>query len=317
MGRLYPSEKVYNGDVPAANGSDHLQAAKKLLNEMRAMDDAEWPLSGMAFGSVITGKTNRRSDVDFLIVYSSIEQLEALGILQAELAEEHKVIVEPQTFQQGAFDSPATHDVSPLFGSHLLDVQDNYPRWTHGSPVESLRGFVIGPESAGAEDEEGVLRDVMSYTHYKLRLFASACLRTGIQGSKDLYVMQRALELPKGLGRKSGAIVSVLGDRIIDQDVTDRAEMQESFSSLIEMSGDSEMLPAYNKLVELDQQYDEILEDAAVSGDVTDYDMWLDENAQDAARLAHELADGFSSTVRQLGRVHGVDIEEAPEQAMR
>lgn len=317
MGRLYTSERVYKGEIPAADGSDHIEAAKKFLDAMREMDDLEWPLSGMTFGSVITGKANRRSDVDFLILYSSIEQLEALGVLQKNLADQHRVVVEAQTFQQGAFDSPATHDVSPLFGSHLLDVQDNHPEWSHGRPVEPLRDFVIGPDSAGIDDEEGVLRDVMSYTHYKMRLFASASLMSGIKGSRDLYVMQRALELPKGLGRKAEAIVNILGDSAMRLDVTDRADMQESFRHLIDMSGDGGMLAPHGRLVELDAEYDEVLEDAAETGEVVEYDQWLDGNSKDAATLAHELVDGFSKTVKQLGSEHGIDLDAAPEQAMR
>ena len=74
-----------------------------------------------------------------------------------------------------------------------MDLPDKHPEWYPGRTVEPLRDFVIGPDSAGIDDEEGVLRDVMSYTHYKMRLFASASLMSGIKGSRDLYVMQRAL----------------------------------------------------------------------------------------------------------------------------
>lgn len=318
MGRLYSSERVFNGDLPAADGSDHVEAARKFLCAMREIDSPDSPLSGMTFGSVITGNANRRSDVDFLIIYSTLEQLEALGALELDLAEQHNVVVEAQTFQAGAFDSPATHDVSPLFGSHLLDVQDNYPQWSHGSPVEALRSFVIGPDSTDTEnDAEEVLRDVMSYAHYKLRLFANACLMSRIKGGKDLYVMQRSLELPKGLGRKAAAIVSVMGEREIDLDVTDRAAMQESFAHLVDVTGDRDMMPAYTDLVQLDEDYDELLEDAASSGGVVEYDRWLDENSQDAAQLAHDLTNRFSVSVKELAEQHGVGLDEAPLQATR
>ena len=100
-------------------------------------------------------------------------------------------------------------------------------------------------------------------------------------------------------------------------DVTDRADMQESFRHLIDMSGDGGMLAPHGRLVELDAEYDEVLEDAAETGEVVEYDQWLDGNSKDAATLAHELVDGFSKTVKQLGSEHGIDLDAAPEQAMR
>lgn len=325
MGRLYPSEKVYNGDIPAADGRDHVEAAKKFLDEMRKMDDPDSPLSGMTFGSVITGNANRRSDVDFLVVYYSLQQLEDLGEVIAEIDRRHNVMIEAQTFQLGAFNSPATHDVSPLFGAHLLDVQDNHPGWTIGSAIEPLRDFVAGPDSNGEagffmsreEYDQKVLRDVMSYAHYKLRLFASSSLMAKVKGSKDLYVMQRALELPKGLGRKAGAIVSTLGGVEVDLDVTDREAMKESFAQLIELTGDEEMVSLYDELIKLDAEYDQLLEEAILTGEIADYDEWINMNSNRARKDAHNLADAFARAVDRLAEERGIGLDEAPLQAMR
>ncbi len=216
MGRLYTPGDIEGGRVPNRDGSDHYEAAAVLLDGVRAVDTPDQPMSGMAFGSLVTGNAGRRSDLDFLLRYSSLEQLQDLQAITRSVQERFHVVVEAQTFQDGAFRTPASHDVSPLFASHLLHVQDEYSQWVHGLPVEELRQFAIDTRDRGdVSDDEAkeVLIDVISYLHYKLRQFAKTALMAH-QRKVNYYTTQRALELPKALGRKALAVHRLLGTEV-------------------------------------------------------------------------------------------------------
>ena len=316
MGRLYSPDRIEEGRIPNGDGSDHSQAAKMLLDGVRDVDRPGEPMSGMAFGSVITGRANRRSDVDFLLRYSSLEQLIELQKIVEEIETRHHVNVEAQTFQYDALTSPSSHDISPLFASHLLDVQDEYPRWVHGLPVEELRQFAIDTREKSPEDVEDILTDVISYIHYKMRQFAKTSLmRRGQQ--INYYTTQRALELPKGLGRKAIAITRMLGAEPHGRDVTDKAAMRDGFYALMGKFDDDSLVEHYHYLDGLDAAYDRQLEQAVKTGDTEEYTRWLGAHWLKACDAAHRLCEDFGDAMKEVAVDQEVILEHATPQGSR
>lgn len=320
MGRLYTPGDIEGGRVPRGDGSDHYKAAEVLLDGVRAVDTPEQPMSGMAFGSLVTGNAGRRSDLDFLLRYSSLDQLRDLQIITRSVQDNLRVAVEAQTFQDGAFRTPASHDVSPLFASHLLHVQDEFPQWVHGLPVEELREFAIDTRDRdGVEsDDEAreVLIDVISYLHYKMRQFAKTALMAH-QRKINYYTTQRALELPKALGRKALAVHRLLGTDGPSADVTDRNAMRNSFYGLIEAIDDDGTVEHYHFLDGLDADYDRALEEAVSSMDTEEYTRWLGENWLKACHAAHLLCEGFGEAMEKVADDTGVDLNGNTAQGTR
>ncbi len=318
MGRLYTPEDIEGGRIPHGDGSDHYQAAETLLDAIRALDTPDEPMSGMAFGSLVTGNASRRSDVDFLLRYSSLAQLEDLQAVTGSIQDDFRVAVEAQTFRDGAFSRPASHDVSPLFASHLLHVQDEYSRWVHGLPVEELRQFAIDTrEGTGStEDAKDVLTDVISYLHYKMRQFAKTSLMAH-QRKVNYYTTQRALELPKALGRKALAVHHLLGTDGPSQDVTDRAAMRDSFYGLVDNLDDDAAVEHYHFLDRLDAEYDRELERAVSRGDTEQYQRWLGANWLNACHAAHRLCEDFGEAMEEVAGDTEVSLSGATPQGSR
>lgn len=316
MGRLYSPDRIEEGRIPNGDGSDHSQAAKMLLDGVKDVDRPGEPMSGMAFGSVITGRANRRSDVDFLLRYSSLEQLIELQRIVEEVETNHHVNVEAQTFRHDALESPSSHDISPLFASHLLDVQDEYSRWVHGLPVEELRQFAIDTREKSPEDVEDILTDVISYVHYKMRQFAKTSLMRRSQHI-NYYTTQRALELPKALGRKAVTVTRMLGVEMPGKDVTDKAAMRDSFYALTETLDDDSSVEHYHYLDGLDASYDKHLEEAVKTGDTEAYTRWLGSNWLKACDAAHRLCEDFGDAMKEVAVDQGVVLEHATPQGSR
>jgi hypothetical protein len=310
MGVVYPERDVAAGRVPAENGLDHINAARFFFN---SLTDPAMPTSDnvrlLMLGSVVTGNATRRSDLDYFLVRTPLEDnarmQQDLHILSAIRAtgKKYNVRLEGQQFTEHEVSMNGHAIGEPLWVSHVVHIQDHYPHWAYRKPVEGLRPYSIDVNGdMSSPEKRGALAETISrYFGHKVTTFREAG-DFEPERSKDLHIMQRALEAGKAYARKGIALMALKGASISnDVDVTSKISMGEQTDRLLENIDESRrMRRATNTLNDMDREYDSVLEDALNRSSTQEYTKWLRQNYLYACAAALQLAQDYFEYINTL-----------------
>ncbi len=324
MGVVYSPEQVAEGSIPAADGSDQIAGAALLMNYVRSFPLTSRHAALLIPGSTATGQATRRSDVDFLLVDDSDglpqhrrdRQQHFIRDTLEHVGERYGVQLEGQRYTRREM-AHAGHGMYDAFWlAHALDIQRKYPDWSHRQPLEGLHPYAIGFEPPRSAERVTLAAAIsLRYMANKTDLFGEAG-ELNPNGRRDLLRYQRALEAPKAYARKMLAVSALEGCEVADPDVTSRENMQLLMEGVFERIGSAKLRGYNDRLVALDAEYDEVLDEAATSGDVTAYSRWLSEHYLPACGLALQLGNGYLEHINDVVWTHpdinfwhyGVDV---------
>ncbi|HEX7632745.1 MAG TPA: hypothetical protein VF401_00300 [Candidatus Saccharimonadales bacterium] len=309
MGVVYSELAVKTGAIPAESGLDHLQAAHFFFD---ALTEPGAPTSDTArlllLGSVVTGQCNRRSDLDYFLIRRPLagdagihQELRIQGAIRA-VDERFHVRLEGKQFTEHAIAYGGHSIASPLWLSHALDIQDNYPQWAHRAPVEQLRPYAVNLDGDlhSPYKRSAVAQEIYQYFGHKVRMFSEAG-EFSAERPTDLHRLQRALEAGKAYARKGLAIMALEGAAVIGADVTSKASMRDQSARLLEkIDKNGSMQRATDLLNGLDAEYGELLNQAATSGDTRAYGTWLKQNYLPACAASLRLSQEYLDYVDHL-----------------
>ncbi len=243
MGRVYTFHEIKDGKIPKP--ADFLNAKKELYTFLDTLYTRGLITGGKMFGSVAIDKAGPRSDLDVVIIGSPGTIFEIIGHTCAEIYTKHSVGVEPIL-------------IDPYLGEQGLHPLDYFF-------LESVKnipsdGNLVGidPGKLLRVPELTVFQTHTSYLTQKLRRFSRANL--------DLYgnppfdrnkELQRALEAPISIGRRSLQVLDCMG---ITGTLTTDSKIS-VINQFLQETALSELHSGFVGLLSLDAQYTQLLED--------------------------------------------------------
>lgn len=286
MGRVFTVEQVAHRQVPDAGSFN--TAAQELLETLPNLDH----FAGMlVLGSVTTGSANKRSDLD-VFVHLAIGPHIPLSRAYAPYWEAFDKVyagsyvpIEANLFESSRL-LEGVHTIDPFFKKNLESVGKNptdpdtstREQWIAGTdPVPYIH---IAPEVDLTDSYQ-------RYAIAKLDKFTKA------PRTFDARAMQRALELPTALGRKSLALLQnseevraydfVTGSRAVVTRALEKADLPDSCRRVIN---------AQNKL---NNVYASVLDETLAGSMSTErYGSWLNDNYR------HTIANAIDVTEKLM-----------------
>lgn len=292
MGVVYSALDIECETFPAEG--DHERAAGSVLAVVPALPGVD---TTMVYGSVAEGRSNLRSDLDVLVTYSAEGTAEAvlrrLVVKQLDEVERHTgVRVEANiwpTSEPLALRTARINDL--LFAGYLARHMNLTDEWRIGSPDVVTMRVAEGLRSAS---EREIAQIVLKYAAAKHRRF----MRAPLQYEDDprvLSAMQRALELPKAIGRKIVQLKDMPSARQTQPELID---------TLLESGLDDATADAIDVLSGLDRECTDLIEGIDDSGDISPsdkirYQSWLRESYPGVIDSGIVAASGFTRFVAE------------------
>lgn len=286
MGVIYSSFELEEGRIP--HSSDLQSAGQELLGRMEVIKGVPF---AMVHGST-TQKPNCRSDLDFLVLYSTRDPF--AQTTEDEIKDNIDEVCEDTGVKVDALIWPSdepdiaryrrlTEDL--LFTKYLNErMQD--PRWRVGKPDTVIEEYAQSPLS-----KEALRYIAIGYANKKHDKFAKAPKTFDELDPLVMSAFQRALELPKALGRKINPLLNV-GHANIDVDYREFLHKHERYI---------EGLEAIDELSTVDTQYSHFLNSLIAcrhqlsQQDLAEYTTWLKSRYPRAIQLG-------STAVRDITR---------------
>lgn len=286
MGKVFTPEEVMFGQIPQEG--DHLRAAEFVMDYLfRA------PVSGieggLIYGSVADGRSNVRSDIDFLVLYDPEHTACLDSVAGAIKSAEGNFLVPFELTALSAEDvEQGFHTVDPLFLRHLLRAEQS-GKFCYGEPATALDATVATHNAS----REHILHTIRAYCAQK-----TAKLAKGVANERyvDAHLLQRALEVPKNLGRK------VLMLTRPDTSVLTGNEITESFAHILRLlqpdegTFESGVGWSLGRVAQFDHDYTQLLrltiDEPAEMIDA--YTAWLEQHKHTIARLALDICQETS-----------------------
>lgn len=313
MGKVFTPEEIQAEAIPVEGA--HLAAADIIIDQLfygEAFDQFKnYPNeyigftginAGLIHGSVTHGTENVRSDLDVLLIHmADVERFDTLGVVRdvfGRITSNLHVPVEANIIElTDAHDR--RHRIDPLFLRYLEHAQGD-ERFSVNFPVNDLGiGFMNHRETP-----QSLLRVVQRYTGAKTTSFAGALTQ---ETPTDEHRYQRALELPKNLGRK---VISMTNLDFLPAEASGD-EIVEGFRSFVSLCSSPEWLrdprnsfrSDLHRLDALDREYTEVLK-STIDGETTieAYHDWLEGNRLDALKLAHRICVATQGILRAYGK---------------
>lgn len=303
MGKVFTSQELEHGQYPAPGA--HLEAAQFLMDELfvgqgNSFSNSESTLwsesgiaSGMIYGSSIHGTSNIRSDLDVLaIIEPSLgDPFEILHDAFAHVKKSFKTPIEANVITFGDAIN-GNHTIDPLFYRYLQRVQAN-ATFSYNSPLSGIYGLTL-PE--GSDSRLYQARVVHRYLSVKSSSFAKAL---ALDDELDYHRLQRALEVPKNIGRK---VISLYDPSFDIQSasarmILDRLNEFLYFHSYSEKE-QAKTIATLSEVAQLDEEYTDTVIDV-VSGDLSpeDHDRWIELSAREIIRLAFGACINISQAI--------------------
>ena len=306
MGKIFTPEEIRLGAIPEAGA--HLQAAHYIVDQLFYEQNAfrthpnqyiETGIdAGLIHGSATHGTATVRSDLDVAIVFrDDVSTLDTIHEVFTDVEKVYNVPVEvSMVHHSDAMDH--LHNIDPLFLRYLIEAEAN-PEFSWNWPAEKLCGIGVTMK----EEPKDITRVVLRYIAAKNASFAKA---TVLDGELDMHKLQRALELPKNLGRNilsmadsTFSAAHATGDEIVDglNDFLDKR----AFS--YEPDYAEQIKQGLKSLLQEDEAYTRLLEDT-LSGETTlaTYEDWLNERKRDLVIRALLVCAPIADSVRRYAR---------------
>lgn len=322
MGVVFSPEAIQLGHVPV-NGA-HESAAREAMQFL--LGDAE-KFEGLAhsfliYGSVASGSSTIRSDLDLLVAPYHLDSSnprvpEGPGAtLRRTLHEKYYVHLETHVVPVGTF-WPEDHTIDPLLVDHLLEAQQN-ALYSHNWPINKYRDH-----DSSQLDTKQIAGLIHRYASRKLSYFADAEFHC--TGEPDYKVFQRALELPRAIGRKllrlhreedvhvrtPAEAIGHFAMRIVTRSSLHEdyymaryaLENPEPYKSPLGYMNDPDYQESFDlqinhnhevdailKLAKMDEEYNIVLNEAIATAGVRTYTTWLHANYVPALQMGQTVA---------------------------
>lgn len=286
MGVVYSSKEVASGAIPQDGA--HLEFAELIIAEAPQIKGIEYTT---IYGSSVDPdkEPGHRGDGDCKFIYrvdtpeSEYDTLSRLRELIERTERETHVKLEPNIWVANeSVDARASRLSDRLFSRYLVNAMRN-PRWNVGGVDPALVEIAEQPL-----DNEQLRNTVLQYLAYKHKGITIAPLDFD-DSDKAVKSLQRALELPKALGRKVGQLCVLSGDE--EQDLLGHIESQDSL--------------VYNltRLGAIDKEYTEYVKELALQlhelrpEDIEEYRCWLADRYKKVMPLGLMAIRGFTEMI--------------------
>ena len=281
MGVVYSPVEVINGEIP--NHGDHRELGKSLLEFVRNEPSLR---AGILYGSTVYDKASLRSDVDVLYVYEDDGLLSALT--------SYRSLVRNLGFA-GNYARPEAHfePTKPLlkdgqsdkqYIAHFKRVQAKFPEWTINNPLQYL--------DLTDSSKNELTRNTIGFVARKQAKFAKALVTE--RDPEDYQTYQRALECPIAIARK---IVQLIEPNIevicpAEDKKAVNSTIQTIFARLVDdgsyAANEADVL--HHSLIDIDNQYTQVLTEVLDTGNVLKYITFLRNNRDEAISQALKLS---------------------------
>lgn len=298
MGKVFTPEQIVNNQIPEAGA--HEAAGRFVLDKFfiedpfYALAEEEWGRtphvwSGMVYGSTALQKASLRSDVDMLIRYHPDHETTSLKFINGVLrqAEEaFNVPIEANIHPSDPLTTPTPSTIDSLFIQHLIEIQDqDSPRWSYNWPLDGM--LYRHPDQLTSAEIRTI---ALNYIAAKASQFAHSI--TEYRGNADIKVLQRALELPKSIGRKALIATTAAEGETTAMSPTGalqhRLEVYNPRYSIFGYNRDGPSQQA--RLINLDKEYEALLQATITnSTSIEEYKNWIEGNYQQATELAFSV----------------------------
>lgn len=249
MGKVYSFSDIVNKKIPKSE--DFVKAKKIVLDELSKFAEEGEIYGAKIFGSVAKGTPNERSDFDLLIVTEQNASLTLLKNIFENVRDQTNVGIEPLVIDR-KFAEKGFHSIDNLFLEHIRSIPDEN-NIAGLNPLNILKPFDLP-----------ILEVHKQYLAQKLRR-----LREGVFTYSEidkLRVLQRALEEPVNLGRRTLQVLPCLGYPLEMED----DGKQNVIKLFQETFGTTSLINEFNTLLQHDKNYTSYLIEA-LKGTMTQY----------------------------------------------
>lgn len=286
MGVVYSSQEVANAAIPQEGA--HLKFAELIIAEAPQIEGIEYTT---VYGSSVDPdkEPGHRGDGDCKFIYrvdtpeSEYDTLSRLRELIERTERETHVKLEPNIWVANeSVDARASRLSDRLFSRYLVNAMRS-PRWNVGGVDPTLVEIAEQPL-----DSEQLRNTVLQYLAYKHKGITIAPLDFD-DSDKAVKSLQRALELPKALGRKVEQLCILSGDR--EQDL---------FSHITSQNG---WVYDLTRLGAIDKEYTGYVKELALRlhelrpEDIEEYRCWLTDRYKKVMPLGLMAIRGFTEMI--------------------
>lgn len=321
MGKVFSPEELRAGQIPVEGA--HTAAAdfivEQLFYDQKAFSDDPLAFietaisSGMVHGSATHGTATIRSDIDTVVIlrYHDVSTLDTIRSVFAETQSRYNVPIEANLLSLDDVHEK-THRIDPLFLRYLFEAQEN-SNYSWNWPASSIGSHF----SKHDYSQISLARVNQRYTAAKSASFAKALT---LEGDGELHRLQRALELPKNLGRK----ILAMCDANFSAWSTSTDEILSGLDSFVEGRAfaydreyGSDLKSKLRSLLEYDSEYSDLLAQT-ISEDVSiqTYEEWLNARKRDVFFLALQICGQTQTVLMRYMRELRSDDWEAEKTEM-
>lgn len=241
MGKVYEFGEIANNQVPRV--SDFATAKEAVLDELSQLAFKGEVFGAKIFGSVAKGTPNERSDFDLVVITERDLALPLLKDVFEGIRCETRVDVEPLVIDR-EFAQRGFHSIDELFLRHIRSIP-NPSNLAGIDPTEVLEPPDLPPIKVHEQ-----------YLAQKLRR-----LREGVFTHLEIdrnRVLQRALEAPISVGRRTLQTLSILGYPLEIED-----DSKQSITRIFkETFNETDLLSGFMYLGKQDRSYTDYLMEA-------------------------------------------------------
>jgi hypothetical protein len=241
MGKVFEYAEIENGAIP--NRENFKQAKANVVTELDPLVQAGEIYGAKIFGSVATGTPNERSDFDLVIVTESTDVPPALVDIIHGIKQRTQVGIEP-TIIEMYFAIRGDHTIDQFFLEHIRNI-----------PRDS--------NTVGKDPTEVLIPPALDHKRYlieKMRRFREGLVAKDVKDKNK--VLQRALEAPINVGRRTYQVLASLGcfDQLPDDlKGTVGINFRRAFRG-------TPIADGFDDLIEHDAMYTQLLRDAMTGG---------------------------------------------------
>lgn len=247
MGKVYEFSEIAGNRIPRA--SDFARAKAIVLNELGEVARNGEIYGAKVFGSVANGIPNERSDFDLLIITEHDGVLRSLKQIFESVRDETNVCVEPLVIDKD-FAVQGLHSIEDLFLDHIRGIP-NEGNVAGLDPMEIMQSFglpaTIVHEQYLAQKLRRLREGLFTYSH-----------------TDRIRVLQRALEAPINVGRRTLQVLSGKGEDVLHDDR--KPTVVRTFRDVFK---DTPLITGFERLLSNDSFYTDYLQDT-LQGNVSE-----------------------------------------------
>ncbi len=263
MGKIYNYSEIEQGRIPRQR--DFLTAKAEVRYNLSRLSAEGETYGAKIFGSVAKGTPRIRSDLDLLIIINKEDATDYLKMMFDDIHRETNVEIDPIVIAK-PFAERGMHSIDVLFLRHIASIPDE-GNVMGNNPLGILRPFNLSPAKVHEQ-----------YLAQKIRR-----LREGIftySETDRTRVLQRALEAPVNVGRRTLQTLSDLGLRNETSENDSKATVIRTFRD--SFRNIPSLTDGFNTLLDKDRAYLSLLSEAMLGLGQEEYNLAVSSLARES-----------------------------------